>query len=154
MYHALNNEHHSKSFFCVFELVEMPKYREYNSENVRAAVAAVEGGMSFRKAAKMYGIPKTTIHDRVAGRIALTTTRSGPPTILTPAEEDQLVNHIIKCGKVGYPLSKTDVKLVVKHILDEDKRPNPFPENKPGKCKHCISINIRDPLNLANVYFF
>ena len=33
------------------------------------AVAAVNGGMSLRKAAAEYGIPKSTLSDRVTGRV-------------------------------------------------------------------------------------
>ncbi|KAJ1337834.1 helix-turn-helix Psq domain-containing protein [Microdochium nivale] len=45
------------------------KYRVYTEENLRLAVSAIiENGMSLRKASSAYGVPKTTLAERVAER--------------------------------------------------------------------------------------
>lgn len=45
------------------------KYREYTEDNLKLAVAAIlEKGMSLRKASTAYGVPKTTLAERVADR--------------------------------------------------------------------------------------
>jgi len=123
---------------CLFILLEMlrargPYRRKYDSANTIAAVSAVkEGIMSFREAAAKYAVPKTTIHDRVKGKVEVCIRRSGPASVLTQAEEQLLMDHILACGKIGYPLSKKDVKLLVKTIITEDGRENPFTESMPG----------------------
>jgi transposase len=43
-------------------------YRVYSPTKLAPAVAAIRGGMSARKAASLYGVPKSTLLDRVHGR--------------------------------------------------------------------------------------
>ena len=46
-------------------------YSRYDEDKLKAAVSAVRlGNLSQRKAAIRYGVPKTTIADHVAGRVA------------------------------------------------------------------------------------
>ena len=52
-----------------------------------------DGAMSRHRASVAYGIPRTTLIDRLHGRVADDAT-SGPSSILTPAEEKTLVNYI------------------------------------------------------------
>ena len=42
------------------------KYKRYNDENLLAAVAAVQDrGVSVLRAAEMYGVPKSTLNDKL-----------------------------------------------------------------------------------------
>ena len=40
----------------------------YSQENLHKALASVKNGMSQRNASKKYGIPKTTLADRISGK--------------------------------------------------------------------------------------
>lgn len=52
------------------------------------AMAAVEGGISVRRAAEMYNVLKSTLHDHVEGKISFgARSRSGPSPYLTTEEE-------------------------------------------------------------------
>lgn len=53
--------------------------------------------------------------------------RSGPPPILTLEEESMLVNWIKHMSEIVLG------SIIVKSILDKDKRPNPFLNNRPGR---------------------
>jgi transposase len=46
-------------------------YAVYERSSVDDAVAAVRGGMSLRKAAEKYKIPKSTINDRVKEKVPM-----------------------------------------------------------------------------------
>lgn len=46
---------------CKYQ-VYLPKYQKHDPENVRNALAAIDQGMSLRKAAQIYSIPKSVLH--------------------------------------------------------------------------------------------
>ena len=60
--------------------------------------------------------------------------RPGPVPILGDKEENELVKWIIEMSAIGYGQCRQQVCLMVKKILDHNKKPNPFPNNLPGKC--------------------
>ena len=115
-----------------------------------------EEGLSLRKAGELYGVPKSTLSDYVQGKVEVGR-RRGPPTILSNAEENMLVDWAIEMSKIGYGRTRQQVCEIVKQILDKDGRPNPFPDNRPGKDwwyvflgRHPhITMRTPEPLQLA-----
>ena len=81
------------------------------------AMAAVDNGTSIRKAAEMYGIPRSTLHDHVSGRIKYGA-RSGPSPYLTTEEEEELASFLLQSAKIGYPHTKSQVFAIVQQIID------------------------------------
>ena len=59
--------------------------------------------------------------------------RSGPPPILSEDEEAMLVDWVKHMSYIGYGRTREQLTLTVKSILDKDKRPNPFVDNRPGR---------------------
>ena len=53
-------------------------YRNWPEESMSSALEAVARGMSVRKAAEEYGIPKSTLWEHVSGNV-LPGAHSGPP---------------------------------------------------------------------------
>ena len=51
-----------------------------------------EEELSYRKAAAQHGILRSTLHDHVTGRTA--SSKRSPPTVLTVAEEQMLVDCV------------------------------------------------------------
>jgi hypothetical protein len=83
-----------------------------------AAVEAVEHGkLSLRRAAEEYGIPKSTLQDRVSGKVGMDA-RSGR-RLLSEYEEKKLVEFLIGCASVGYAKSRKEVLILVQHILSQ-----------------------------------
>ncbi len=72
--------------------------------------------MGVNRAAEEFGIPKTTLKDRVAGRVQHGS-KSGKTPYLTRAEEEELVEYLISCSKVGYPKRRDDVIGIVHKTL-------------------------------------
>ena len=113
------------------------------------------GSMSRKKAALAYGVPRTTLIDKLSGRYSLGSL-PGRNTVLTKAEEMKLVDHCKNMAKIGYPLKKEDLLLEVKRVIDNDGRPTPFKNNKPGKdwfygfIKQHPSISSRTAMTLGH----
>ncbi|XP_070538001.1 uncharacterized protein [Ptychodera flava] len=61
----------------------------------------VHNKMSLRKAASKWGVKRSTLSDRVTGKVEMGR-RSGPPPILTSAEEQKLAEWIINMGQRGF----------------------------------------------------
>ena len=65
----------------------------WKEESVGLAISAVSEGMSVRRAAFNFDVPKSTLHDRISGIVSIDA-RSGPERYLNDKEEKQIVNFI------------------------------------------------------------
>ena len=81
------------------------------------AVGACCRGMGIREAAARFGVPKSTLGDRVSGRVVMGST-SGPKPYLSTEEEDELVKFLLRCGSIGYPKSRQEVLTLVTRMLE------------------------------------
>ena len=89
---------------------------KYTEAQLLAALQVVnDGNMSIRKAAKQYGVPFTTIRDRVAGK---STSKVGCPTFLTEDEEAIISERLSVFGTWGFPLTTKDLTSLIKNYLD------------------------------------
>ena len=64
-------------------------YRRWNSESMEKAVKEVELGI--RQACEIFSVPKSSLHDRVSGKVDCKA-RSGPTPYLSFEEEEELVS--------------------------------------------------------------
>ena len=93
------------------------KYKEYSEDKLYSAYEEVLfKNVKIREAATMYGVPVTTLRDRVSGRIPFGK-KSGPTRYLTNQEEDELVCFFIGCAEVGYSYTRQDILDLVQEIL-------------------------------------
>ena len=69
---------HSRSAPAVIVSKVAKKRKQWTDEAMLSAMAAVKNGMSVNRAAKMQGVPRTTLHNRISSRVAHGT-KSGPP---------------------------------------------------------------------------
>ena len=96
-----------------FQTNHFPKYGGYGSENMKKALEAVLARrMPVRKAAKEHGVPRSTLHERVTGKV-VPNTRSGAKRYLSDEEEAALVNFLIGWASVGYAKSCEDVMALI-----------------------------------------
>ncbi len=78
-------------------------YGGWSAEHLDAAVCAVQrDGVSIRRAAITYGLPKSTLYDHVSGKVSRLA-KPGPKPYLSEEEEEGLVNFLVKCAQIGYP---------------------------------------------------
>ena len=108
---------HSKAPVKVpFTTQRLPTYCGYSSVNMEKAYEAVAAGkMCVQKAAEEYGVPKSTLHDRVSGKVALNA-RSGRKKLLTDKEEAGLIEFLVGCASIGYAKSRSDVLAIPQQI--------------------------------------
>ncbi|XP_053703145.1 zinc finger protein 346 isoform X6 [Synchiropus splendidus] len=74
------------------------KHKRWTEEDMERAFIEVKSGRyTVRKAAIQFGVPKSSLGDRVSGRVA-PGRRSGPPRLLSPADEERLVECASAAG--------------------------------------------------------
>lgn len=80
--------------------------RRYTESAMQSALQEVnEGNISLRGASKKYGIPLTSIHDRVSGKVSQAP-KWGKPTKLPADKENELIQYAIKRADLGIGFSK------------------------------------------------
>ena len=97
------------------ERCRYPHYRYW--QDVSMQKAAVEEGLSLRKAAELYEVPKSTLYDRVTGRTKFGA-KSGPEGYLIAVEEAELLNFLLRCSDIGYAHSRKQILSIVQRIVD------------------------------------
>ena len=104
---------------------------KYSFSSVETAVSMVKSKQMFlRMAATSYGVPKSTLHDKIKENTPMT---PQPRTVLSTAGETRLVDWVTEMANIGYGRTKPELLNTVKTILDKDGRSTPFKDNKPGK---------------------
>ena len=78
--------------------------------------AVVNNGMSYREAVTQFGVPKSTLHDRISGKV-LPGAVSGAPSYLTKEEEEELARWLEGCAQIGYAKSVKEVRAIVGAIV-------------------------------------
>ncbi len=85
---------------------------------VKAMDAVAQGGMSANQAAATYGVPPSTLKDRLSGRVKHGK-KPGPRMYLTIEEEKELTDYLLKAAKAGYGKTRRQVQLIVEKIAKE-----------------------------------
>ena len=79
-------------------------------------------GYTITKAAKQLGLPTTTTFDYVAGRSRKD--KCGPDSVLNKTEETALINAAFDMANQGMPLSRNNIKKIVREIANHPNYPN------------------------------
>jgi hypothetical protein len=110
-------------FQTVLKLYKMPpkarskKYcRGYTEEQVQQAMELVKNGISVREASKDCSVPKSTLMDRISGAHS---SQQGRPTVLTPEEEELIVEMLTLLADWGFPFSRDELCHFVKSYLEK-----------------------------------
>ena len=94
------------------------------------AIKAASEGTGINRAALEFGVPKTTLKDRISGRVQHGS-KSGRVPYLSGSEEQELVDYLITCSEIGYPKKRADVLGIVRKTL-ENKNGGPVDFNGKG----------------------
>ena len=87
---------------------------------VEAMDAVKSGRLGVNRAAEEYNIPRTTLKDRLAGRVKHGT-KSGPDPYLTLSEETELVTFLTDVCKMGHGKTKREVLDIVRRTVKKKK---------------------------------
>lgn len=88
----------------------------------KAYKAVVDDKMSIRRAAEAFGVPKSTLQDRITGKVQFGTL-SGHNRYLSDIEEIELVSFLMGCASIGYPKTVKQILSIVQNVV-----------NQKGKC--------------------
>ncbi len=101
--------------------------KQWSDQTMLMAMNSVrDGRMGVNEAARTYGLPPSTLKDRVNGRVAHGTL-PGPRSYLTEEEEKSLVEHLIQTAQVGYGKTRKQVIAIVDNVIREKGR---MPQNQ------------------------
>lgn len=91
-----------------------------------------ENGVCKYRAAKKFGIPRSTLIRKLSGKGSLDR-KMGPQTILTEAEEKTLEEWLLATCRKGFPMQRFDLLLAVQKVVEESKRKTCFKAGMPGR---------------------
>jgi len=126
-------------------------YCQWDNVSMIKAISAVENGMTVRRASECFGVPKSSLHDRISGKVQHGK-RPGPISYLTVEEESELANFLIRCADIGYPHSLPQVLGLVQEII-EYKGINASVSYGWWQrfCQHNKEVSLRTAVPLARV---
>ena len=97
------------------------KLKQWSDESMKGALEAVKGGlMGVNKASMNFGVPRTTLRDRISGRVEHGA-KSGPTPYLTEKEDQELASFLKQASRIGYGKTKKEVLAVEKKGLPVKK---------------------------------
>lgn len=106
--------------------------KKYTEQQLFSALQAVKSGSSQFAAAKKFGVPRSTLHNKVTGK-TLMGKKPGPTTILSPEEECIIERWVCGLGVRGFPVTKRQLLRSVQLYLNINKRKTAFKNNLPGR---------------------
>lgn len=106
---------------------------------------------SIREACRLYGAPRSTVQDRLSGRVAEQKRKVGPNPLFGFEGEKKIVDWIIELAKCGIPTNKCNLLDTVADLAKDLGIDHRFPGGKPGIrwylsfLKRHPNISIREP---------
>lgn len=105
----------------------MPRQRKrttqiasWSVEKMSQALEAIRNGTSIRLASKQYGVPYSSIRDRLRTGIC-TAPKLGRSTIFTPVQEEEIATHVLLLSKLFYGVSQIELRRVVYEFAEKNK---------------------------------
>ena len=85
--------------------------------------AVMNGELGVNRSALEHGVPRTTLKDRIAGRVKHGT-KPGPVAYLDAKEEEEQVNFLFECSRMAYGKTKREVLQIVEEAAKRKGRPS------------------------------
>lgn len=109
------------------------KRLQWSNEQMEAAMKAVESGSGINQAARDHGVPKSTLKDRISGKVQHGQ-KPGPKTYLTNSEERELGTFLNECAGIGYGKTRRNVMCIAQSVAEEKGVLNQHHGDKPDLC--------------------
>lgn len=95
------------------------KRKQWDNNSMQLAMEAVKSGrLGVNEAARTYGLPFTTLKDRMRGRV-VHGTNPGPRPFLDKQEEKLLTDHLVQVAQLGYGKTRKQVLNTVENVARE-----------------------------------
>lgn len=106
----------------------------YSSQKLEEAINDVRSGRkNAYNASKKYGIPLSTLLDRLKGRRGAKSKSLGRSTALSKRDEMRLASGLLTMEKYGFGLSRKEVLELTGQYVQTNKIKNPFRNGVPGE---------------------
>ncbi|GFO08407.1 hypothetical protein PoB_003491200 [Plakobranchus ocellatus] len=106
-------------------------YNKCTQEALENTIKAISNGlMKLMNAAKQFGVPDTTLFDKLHNRTPM---EPSARTVLTTHEEERLVNWLKMSARPGSGKARKDLAIVVQQIFNVEGGQTPFKGNLPGR---------------------
>ena len=86
------------------------------TQMLEALKSVQKDGLSGNMAADLHGVPRSTLKDRLSGRVRHGT-KPGPKPYLSIQEESELATHLLQAADIGFGKTRRDVKCIVEEYL-------------------------------------
>lgn len=93
----------------------------------------MKDGSAIAAACKQYKVPRTTLRNKLRGKVSEATGRVGPESILDGHIESQLEEWLLGTSRMGFPINRDFLIHSVKQLVDAESLKNPFKNNVPGR---------------------
>ena len=101
--------------------------RLWSENELQEAVKAIQMSMALCRASEFYGIPKSTLSNKVSGHTPLSRKKE-PELVLSRELEDRIEKWLITMARIGYGQMKNDVLNKVQELVKKMGIPTPFPD--------------------------
>ena len=89
----------------------------------KAYMSVKDNSMPIKKAARLNGVPETTLRKRISGAVDVDCVKSGPNPMFTLEQEARLVDHVTMLAKVGYGYTRGELcSLATEYAIDLELR--------------------------------
>jgi hypothetical protein len=96
----------------------LKNFRKWSNESMLEGIEAVRSGtMGTNRAARSYGVPASTLIDRLSDKVKHRT-NSGPAPYLT-SEEEELATFLVQLAEMGVGKTKREVLVIVQSVLEK-----------------------------------
>ena len=113
----------SKSAPATINVEKCGKKREHWANEVMVAVmkSVTDENTPILQAARMHGISKSTLHDHISENVTHDD-KPGPDQLLSPAEEEELSNFLIRIAQAGYRKTRKEIRNITGRVAVDKKR--------------------------------
>ena len=118
------------------------EHNDWTKNEAEEAVNACCRGMSIRRAAEFYGIPKSTICNKLNGKTPIRQ-KKGPPTKLSLQLEDRIEKWIIHMARIGCRQMRSDILDKVDELVNKLNVQKKFGDSNRPSIK-CTCYSWRD----------
>lgn len=131
-------------------------YGQYDHSRMSDALAAVQGGLSIRKVAKQFQIPRSTLSDRVTGKRPETLQFGRKPVIPLDVEK-QMAEKAMNLASQGFGIGRKQLIARASTLCKQLEIQTPFKNGIPGKDWWCAfkrrnpTVTLRKTEKLATV---
>lgn len=105
----------------------------YSETDLQKALELVKDGHAIAAVCKQYKVPRTTLLNKLRGKVPETTGRVGPESILGGHIESKLEEWLLGTSRMGFPINRDFLIHSVKQLVDAEGLKNPFKNNVPGR---------------------